>query len=146
MKVLLFLIAFGFTDPALAASQRQDLVSLYCTGANGLEIALEAGSSLVETRLGLYRKNFESNRQVFIYEKNGIRITRIALGRVGASHSYVYDIYLADVPAPGVVASFEGVIGKTIYGAVVFPVYPAPVPVPLGFVASTSLQCSLLTE
>lgn len=128
---------------ASAFADRQELVLLSCVGTNGLVLEFEAGSKLVSTKLGLFSKTFETNGTVFI--SDDAKMTRIALGLVGAPHAYVYDIYLANAPVRKHQQTLNGVIGHSVYGLVVAP-GGGPVPFPLGFVPSTDLTCDILTK
>lgn len=128
-----------------ALADQQSLVALSCSGSNGLRLKLDSSSDIVETKLGIFTKNFETNRTVFLYESNGKSVARVALGLVNASNAYVYDIYLAGHPTKGQNNTMKGVIGHTVYN-VVFAPGGGPVPLPIGFVPSTSLNCVLSTE
>jgi hypothetical protein len=143
MKLLIMAISTLLISLS-AHAERQQLLALSCTGANGLELQLTPNSKIVKTKLGYAKKNFETNRLVFISGSKA-KLTRITLGRVGADSLYVYDIYLSQAPKPGQKATLLGVIGKSVYSAVMTPV-GGMVPVPVGFIPSTTVNCNILTK
>ncbi|MFN8845339.1 MAG: hypothetical protein ACK5V3_10330 [Bdellovibrionales bacterium] len=127
-----------------AHAERQELLALSCTGANGLELQLAPNSKLVKTKMGYAKRNFETNRIVFISGAEA-KLTRITLGRVGSDNFYIYDIYLSQAPKPGQKTTLVGVIGKSVYSTVLSPM-GGLVPVPVGFVPSTTVNCNILTK
>jgi hypothetical protein len=143
MKLLVLVISTLLISIS-AQAERQELLALSCTGANGLELKLTPNSKVVTTKMGYAKKNFETNRIVFITGTEA-KLTRITLGRVGSDNLYVYDIYLSQAPKPGQKATLMGVIGKSVYSAVLAPV-GGFVPVPVGFVPSTTVNCNILTK
>ena len=127
-----------------AQAERQELLALSCTGANGLEMKLAPNSRVVKTKIGYAKKNFETTGLVLVTGTE-VKLTRITLGQVGNPNSYVYDIYLSHAPKPGQKASLNGVVGKSVYGVALSP-EGGYVPVPVGFVASTAVNCNILTK
>lgn len=144
MKKLAFFLTLAL-GLSVFAQQRQELVSLTCTGANGLKLSVNSRSKIVNTELGGFKKQFETNRTVFTHKGTFASISRITLGQLGAANAYVYDIYLKSIPKRGVKSEMTGVIGHTVH-AVGFVPGSGPFPWPVAFVPTTTVNCNVLTK
>lgn len=143
MKTILSVLLLTLSTKAFALQHQ--LVALTCTGANGLQLSVRSDSNNVRTEWGTLVKDFETNRVVSIYNQKDFSLTRVVLGLKGKPNVYAYDIYLSKTPVRGQKTTLKGVIGKTV-NTIVFPKLGSAVPVPVGFVTSTSLNCVILTK
>lgn len=146
MKTSLALIASILLSGFAAHAEKQELVSLKCLGANGLQLSVRSNSKVVKTELGIFEQDFETTKEISVYRKDKLAITRLAIGLKDDSKSYVYDIYLAEVPTKGKTQKLLGVIGSSVHSLIVFPALAAPVTVPVGFWPTTTLSCNILTK
>ena len=138
-KVLVIL----FLLPILVKAERYELESMNCKGQNSVELMLLEDSNTIQSKLGFFTKSFGTTKELNTYiTPFGKTVSRLILSKEGQSNQFLYDIYLYGELKEDVTQKLNGLIGKTVH-TVIWPTFLSPVPVPIGFIPTTTLDCEI---
>ncbi|MEN0059282.1 MAG: hypothetical protein AAGB31_10655 [Bdellovibrio sp.] len=146
LKLAVAMTTVLFSLVAGAQSAQSSLRSLSCVGKNGAVVELLKDSSIVRIKLDDYERDFETTRQILIYQNGDKALIRLPLGLVGAPQTYNRDIYLESLPGKGQEQKVMALIGGAVHGTVAFPSAPSPVLAPVGFKPITLLECKISVQ
>lgn len=130
-------------SPAPPEAPLAKVEKLSCRAANGVVLESVESSPYVESSWFGFRATFQLQDKPI---SNGQNYVRITLGKKDAPTTFLYDLFLWGKPEAGRVSTLDGVIGQTLYGAVLPPFVESPETLPVAFRPISAIRCDVLGE